>query len=374
MKNLILAAILTLFAGAAHAACNNPNPNLLGPPFTDNCKLPAAGLNRLIVNPTIGQFLQVGAPPSAPSTWLDSINVNGTNPYGYLAKFGTSVMATVYGEPAIVGAVQTSQTPFPNVCCAIGVTASTINNNTAHPQGAWLFYGTGARLAGAGSLVSEIDIFNGGSLVANDPFTGVAAGSTIALALQCGGEPIAAGLTGSHCSAGLRLGANGDTFDKGIVFDQSIGTIHTMVMGVNQRTEWYSSTATTAAYVTSLVTAAANANAMIFTDFGAFFINGNSAYVSGNANVNFQIGNDPGVSVVNRLGTQGAGTGNPGLLFAVGNDTDVSIDLLPQGAGSVILSTNTVKLPGVQTGTPTASLCIDAGGTIIKKTTAGSCV
>ncbi len=53
---LLLAAIaaIGLYAGSAHAACNNPNPNLLGPPFTDNCKLPAVALNRLTANPLVG--------------------------------------------------------------------------------------------------------------------------------------------------------------------------------------------------------------------------------------------------------------------------------------------------------------------------------
>ena len=37
-------------------------------------------------------------------------------------------------------------------------------------------------------------------------------------------------------------------------------------------------------------------------------------------------------------------------------------------------ATQSVQLPVVTTGTPTASLCLDAGGNIIKKTTAGSCI
>lgn len=42
--------------------------------------------------------------------------------------------------------------------------------------------------------------------------------------------------------------------------------------------------------------------------------------------------------------------------------------------GSTIRLTGPVTAPSTPTGTPTASLCLDAGGAIIKKTTAGSCI
>jgi hypothetical protein len=70
---------------------------------------------------------------------------------------------------------------------------------------------------------------------------------------------------------------------------------------------------------------------------------------------------------VNKLAIQGGATGNPVQLNAVGSDTNIGIQLNPQGTGAV-------SLPSVATGTPTASLCIDASNRIIKKTTTGPCI
>lgn len=54
MKHLLLAGAFLLgllgLAGGANAACNVPNPNLSGPPFVDNCPLPASALNSAFSN------------------------------------------------------------------------------------------------------------------------------------------------------------------------------------------------------------------------------------------------------------------------------------------------------------------------------------
>lgn len=59
-----------------------------------------------------------------------------------------------------------------------------------------------------------------------------------------------------------------------------------------------------------------------------------------------------------------------------GTDTNINLSLQAQGTGAVALGSgsNAVSLPVVPTGTPSASLCIDAGNNIIKKTSAGSCI
>jgi len=72
-------------------------------------------------------------------------------------------------------------------------------------------------------------------------------------------------------------------------------------------------------------------------------------------------------SYINYLTIGGSTTGVPVQIGVSGTDTNISINLTPKGSG-------TVKLPTAATGTPTASLCLDAGGNIIKKTTAGSCI
>ncbi|HXC76803.1 MAG TPA: hypothetical protein VNU19_07115 [Candidatus Acidoferrum sp.] len=43
----LFAALMFLACGHAFAQCPNPNPNASGPPFVDNCAIPAAALNRL---------------------------------------------------------------------------------------------------------------------------------------------------------------------------------------------------------------------------------------------------------------------------------------------------------------------------------------
>ena len=52
LHKLWSALALALFLVCGHAAfaqasCPNPNPNASGPPFVDNCTIPAAALNRL---------------------------------------------------------------------------------------------------------------------------------------------------------------------------------------------------------------------------------------------------------------------------------------------------------------------------------------
>ncbi len=58
MRRILIALALLFIGGTAHAACNTPNPNLIGPPFFDNCPLPASVLNRLNFVPTAETMLQ----------------------------------------------------------------------------------------------------------------------------------------------------------------------------------------------------------------------------------------------------------------------------------------------------------------------------
>lgn len=73
MKRLLLALVLALgFAGTAHAACNVPNPNLNGPPFVDNCPLPAAALNNLIQGTRPEAFGAIGNGTADDTTALNN--------------------------------------------------------------------------------------------------------------------------------------------------------------------------------------------------------------------------------------------------------------------------------------------------------------
>jgi hypothetical protein len=303
-------------------------------------------------NPASGYFLQMNPPPTSIASWLNSNNVMGYNPYGYLGQFGQMVIATNYGEPAFVGASRTSDTPYPNVCCSQGVATVTINDNIAHPATAWNFYDTGTRLAGAGALNNESDKFNLGTLAVTNPYTGNVNGQVGNWAFQCGGEPVASGLVGTHCNFGLKIGPNGDNYAGccALLFDSGLGTIQAIGMAFNQRILWDSdSGGTNRAYVTSLVNTNGSENAMIFTNSGAFFYQGTTGYVSGNPGVNGAISNDPGVAVINHIALQGSAAGSPALIFAAGDDPNVPVAIKPKitngnSAGGEILMEGPMQL------------------------------
>ena len=64
-----------------------------------------------------------------------------------------------------------------------------------------------------------------------------------------------------------------------------------------------------------------------------------------------------------------------GVVSGSGSTADVTLANKSGAAALEILTgTTTVNLPAVTTGTPVASLCLDASGNIVKKTTAGSCI
>lgn len=104
--------------------------------------------------------------------------------------------------------------------------------------------------------------------------------------------------------------------------------------------------------------AAINANG--FAEFGTNSLlpsSGVPLLVHAAANVNFTVTNNGGVTAISSIND------------ALGVAEPLEIDAI-----SVALNPVTITLPNVTTGTPSASLCINASNQIIKKTTAGSCV
>jgi hypothetical protein len=293
-----------------------------------------------------GIAAQSASPPNGSfASWLNTNNVLGQNPYGYLGKFGLLVSPNNYGEPAIVGASQSTQTPMGNVCCSIAVAGVGLNNNTATPQGSWIFYSTGSRLAGAGSLVNEFDIFNGGSLVTSNSYSSPN-GQTAILAVQCGGEPISLGLSGNPCSAGITIGDNGLTLNEGIVFkNASISGPNepAIEMAGGQSILWtYDNTGPTnfGAQISSTVGSSADAMSQVFVNNGV-------QWRDHAGNTNFLIGNNPTVPVIaNYLEVMGEATGNPAVLSAQGTDTNITIQLFPKGSLGMVQSTASFSIGG----------------------------
>jgi hypothetical protein len=76
------------------------------------------------------------------------------------------------------------------------------------------------------------------------------------------------------------------------------------------------------------------------------------------------------------IGSRSTGSGTSGdIIFQTGG-TGAGATAQNAAVSALIIkgATQSVQLPAVTTGTPLASLCIDASNNIIKKTTAGSCV
>jgi hypothetical protein len=96
---------VVLFAGLTArfgwADCPSPNPNLLGPPFVEDCRLPATALNRLN-NLRSSPYIKVTPTGNALST-LSSFNVqtstSAINQREYMVNFGLDATTGLRGEP-----------------------------------------------------------------------------------------------------------------------------------------------------------------------------------------------------------------------------------------------------------------------------------
>jgi len=269
-------------------------------------------------------------------SWIKNPNVV-SGVYGYLATFGQLVGTTTTGQMAATYASRTNDTAFPYVCCAIPIAAVGVNDNTTHVQNSWVYYGTGARLAGTGSLVNEFDIANLGAVVDINPYTGPLTGSTLGLALQSGGEPATVGAVNPD-SAALLIGPNGGTFRHGIVISATAidpagcgisVSCPAIDMAQGQEIRW-------ARDVTdqygSFVRGATVSNGVgiEMNDFGVIF---KAGALPSNNNIIAQIIYRATPSVYPALSSNATSA-----LFVAKNDNgtgDFNVELFPQGAGVV---------------------------------------
>jgi hypothetical protein len=78
---------------------------------------------------------------------------------------------------------------------------------------------------------------------------------------------------------------------------------------------------------------------------------------------------------VSAIHISAAQTGADPEIAVDGVDTNINLVIAPKGTGHLVLGGSAaVQIPGAATGTPVASLCLDAGGNVIKKTTSGACL
>jgi hypothetical protein len=378
-RNLVIAVLLSMGATPVFAQTGCvPNPNLTGPPFVNGCPMAASSLNNISANSTSGLFMQTGSPPSTLTSWLNTNNVGGKNPYGYLGSFGQLVVPTNYGQMAIVGAAQTANTS--GTCCGIGLAGVGINNNTIRPQTSWPFYSTGARLAATGAIQNESDVANVDSVPPPlvNPYLGPREGppgTSGVWYFGAGGEPPQVGSSpNADISFMLFLANNGSYAAHGIVwannlFNPSTCTVTCPAMDLSygQEMRWsYDNTDAYGSFVRGNNQTAGAGNGLVFTQFGALFENAAGGFlgqVAQTASVT-----NTGYIILGSIGADAAisvGTGNGG--------SNQNIQVQAAGSGKVVVN-SVANLPSVATGTPAASLCIDASNNIIKKTTAGSCI
>lgn len=393
-RNLFVLSLLCLATPAwAQLGCV-PNPNATAPPFVDGCSLPAAGLNRL-------------ASPLAPSNWTSTqtflntgtsaqILIGGNpyidwlNSYSYGTNRTNIVSLAPAGGGAITGASRTS-TSLGGSTAAIGLMGwgFTDATGTLAAQPAWGAYAECRSYPSSTGFCAgmELDITNlTGVLRSTLPYNVAAAGANYGLHIAAGGgcgtnakcfDP-ANGLNdlaaNFPASAALLISGNGlgSSNNIGILFqDQGIngadgtdtgGGGIAIAMARGQAINWYATGNVQRFHFASVAKTTDQAGTMLWDSQGIEIQNG-----TGSGPNIFTLNPGPGTAV-NGFMFAAANTGVGPAIQAQGSDTNIDIQLVPKGASGG------VALPNTLTGTPVASLCLDASNHIIKKTTAGSCI
>jgi hypothetical protein len=422
---LLAAAILLGGFGVSHATCNNPNPNLLGPPFVDNCPLPAASLTRLLTNPVgTGHYFANQNPPAifvrqldrvliggatttngnipSSGTWLSNASAGGVpGVYAYLEGISEEMVYSPNGYPAIFAASRSSDNTDPGHCCSMGVADFVYNNNTANPQAVWGLYSTIVRAAGAGPTQNELDVANLGSDESSTPYNN-STNATLGWGMGCGGEASTVVSTVS-CNAAILIGANTSAWHSGIIFHAgalvgaggSSGTGEMIGSYTGAMINWYctanlnsAGAGNTPCAIMGSTTSGtvSNPQSLLITN-NDVRITG-ATYASGEADLAMVTANTAQPANIKFYETstlkwtiQKDGSNSFNILNVVtGHNafTDASATGqvgIGEGAGTtLVINTDTMVESAMPTGTPVASVCIDTNGKFIKKTTSGACV
>lgn len=280
---------------------------------------------------------------------------------------------TVYG---LIGAGRTSDlTPTTADAFGIGGFVNCDNTTATVARACWGIYTEAYRQISTTDIYTqgaEFATINLASPVANNPYNDLPNNIIIGQQLTCG-KPNSG--TNTACTVAINIADNGNMvagsspYLAGIVFGKTAlngnngtsGTAVAVAMPKGDQLTWYTSesSGTVGAIVRSDVSTAAQGMSMIFT-------NGGTVFEASDSSINFEV--DALTSGTNHIKISAATVSNPSTL------TTSNGNLVITSAGGVISIGATLNSTALTTGTPAASLCIDASNNIIKKTSSGSCI
>lgn len=327
-----------------------------------------------------------------------------TNRYAYGG--GTNNTALIendsvdgWGMPALTASIRTKNNS--NAGAPAGIYAFAFNDRNVAPlSAAWAIYEELRRYSGAGiSTAHELNITEFGTPFATDPYgASYAIGNLSAgLYIQSGGECKVGNLcynpatgvkdlTANPASVALAIGNNGSSFYTGLQFNYNAlfgndgvtdGQFATAIkMPRNDAVSWYycdntasypsNCTANTlGAFIWSDVKSATSVQKMYFSDAAGFLLR--NATNANLFNVAVNSSNVNGVQIL--PSNAGAGVG----VNAIGSDTNIGINIVPKGTGTVAIT----RLSVPQTATFNSGITVGVEGSAVgsvafKNTTSGT--
>jgi hypothetical protein len=296
-----------------------------------------------------------------------------------------------WGMPALTASIRTKNNS--NSGAPAGIYAFAFNDRNVAPLSpAWAIYEELRRYSGAGiSTAHELNITEFGTPFATDPYGAAYAIKNLSagLYIQSGGACIASSkcynpatgvkdLTAVPASVALAIGNNGASFYTGLQFNYNAlfgndgvtdGQFATAIkMPRNDAVSWYycdntasypgNCTANTlGAFIWSDVKSAASVQKMYFSDAAGFLLRNAS-----NANL-FNVAVNS--SYVNGLQILPSNTGGGVGLNAIGSDTNIGINIVPKGTGTVAITRLSVPQTATFNSIGVANLAVSAAAPTI---------
>ena len=310
-------------------------------------------LNDRVMVGTATTYSGAQNPTSTQGDWITNLYpISGQGAYQYLLTNSTVVIGSPLAQSGFAAYSRTSDAPFSGGgtlnFSSVGVNdnASGVGTNT------WLFYGTGVRTATATGNVAgfEMDIANLGATVPIFPAQMFSNGQTIGFGSCAGGElSFGSPVTPLISSAAYTIASNDPTgqaqWEKGIVFHNN-GLLKTggigiaMALGIGHSINWFDNSNQISGQIYSICStgAAGNAQKLAFTDNG-FLIE------DSNANPQFRVLNGISNSANYFMVSSAATAGTP-IMQVVGSDTNINLELLAKGTGTIVLGSplNSLKV------------------------------
>lgn len=329
-----LNAQFALYAPLAGATFTGPLTQV----STGSFYAPAGRVDRLTDRVFVGDASQnLGTNAASQPDWLTQYQLAKGRTYGYVQTSQAAVLNHNASQDdlttLVVGARNTSRTGGQ----VIAVTGMGVNNNPTGGVGAaaWAGYFEAFRdtsTAGNGGAYGiEIDTMNYvGSAAVTDPYA-QSNDQTVGAQMASGG-----GFPGTlyPTTVGLNFQNNNATFDKGIVFGSnaitgatgSSGTGVAIALGLGHQLQWYGSAGVKTSSITGNGTTTAAGVGEVFQDNQIKWLNtgGNPLFSAINT-----------TNGVNYLQAANNTAGNAPSLQAQGTDTNVILNLVPKGTGSV---------------------------------------